>query len=139
MFLLLQGKTNQQTRDNITDDAITEEFKNSNSANNIYTYDDYGILIYQKHNTNTISSLSINFIRQKYDFSPYNSFSGKLIAGKTVDIRSDEEKLKKIKGLVLDLPMFFYQKEGFYRLLCNKNYCVIHSGTNIKSGFRNYQ
>lgn len=115
MFLLLQGKTNQQTRDNITDDAITEEFKNSNSANNIYTYDDYGILIYQKHNTNTISSLSINFIRQKYDFSPYNSFSGKLIiAGKTVDIRSDEEKLKKIKGLVLDPPMFFYQKEGFY-------------------------
>jgi len=75
--------------------------------NNIYTYDQYGILIYQKPNTKTISSITIDFLKQNHPFSPEKPFSGILkINAKKIDKSTSLLLLKVSVGLKIENTNF---------------------------------
>lgn len=56
--------------------AIGQYDRVSNLANNIYTYDSKGILLYEAPNTSKVSEINIGWITESYDFSSKTTFSG---------------------------------------------------------------
>jgi hypothetical protein len=75
--------------------------------NNIYTYDQYGILVYQKPNTKSISSITIDFKKQNHLFSPEKPFSGIMkINAKKIDLFTSMLLLKESIGLDVENTNF---------------------------------
>ncbi len=75
--------------------------------NNIYTYDQYGILVYQKPNTKSISSITIDFKKQNHLFSPEKPFSGIMkINAKNIDLFTSMLLLKESIGLDVENTNF---------------------------------
>jgi hypothetical protein len=68
--------------------------------NNIYTYDKLGILLYQRPGEETISAISLDFVKWNYDFSPKNSFQGAFVVDGRV-LRSDfpQSALPSLRGV----------------------------------------
>jgi hypothetical protein len=92
------------TKEKIQSTYEIEEKKQKfgSTPNNIYTYDNYGILIYQKAGEKEINSISIDFKKQNYVFSPSTAFSGILkINGVSIDRNTSLTQLKKIEGLLI--------------------------------------
>lgn len=77
--------------------------KMGTNINNIYTYDKLGLLIYQKPNTKTISSIAIDFKKQSYSFSPKSTFQGILrINGTVISYYTSLQALKEIPSLSIE-------------------------------------
>ncbi len=75
--------------------------------NNIFTYDNYGILVYQSPEEQVINSISIDFEKQSYDFSPSNPFSGILkLHGTIIDGNTSIAELKKISQIEISESSF---------------------------------
>lgn len=90
------------TKEKIQSTSEIEETKRKFGSipNNIYSYDDYGILIYQKAGEKEINSISIDFEKQDYAFSPSTEFSGILkINGKSIERSTSLSQLRKIEKL----------------------------------------
>ncbi len=68
--------------------------------NTIWTYDDLGIRIYITPETGNLKSISLDFKKQDYDFSPKNAYSGELIIyGFYISRHTPIVSLKKIPEL----------------------------------------
>lgn len=79
--------------------------------NTIHTYDDAGIMLYHPPHSNEIISVSIDYTRGDYEFSPKHVFSGNLvIGGSIVQSTSSLDFLKSINTLTLEDSSF-----GVYR------------------------
>jgi len=66
-------------------------------SNDIHTYDEKGIILYQKPGTPTVSDFNIYFnLKENYKFTPQSIFSGEFyIEGVRVDQNLSLEELKK--------------------------------------------
>lgn len=56
--------------------AIGRYDRVANLANNIYTYDSKGVLLYEAPDSGKISEINVSFIVDKYDFSAKTGFTG---------------------------------------------------------------
>jgi len=75
--------------------------------NTIHTYDDAGIMLYHPPHSNEIISISIDFARSDYEFSPKHAFSGILvIGGSNIQTSSSLDSLKSINALTVDDSSF---------------------------------
>ncbi len=77
------------------------------APNNIFTYDNSGILLYQGVNKKEINSFSIFFEKQDYDFSPSVPFSGTLkLYDAIIDKNTSLTELKKISKIEVSESTF---------------------------------
>lgn len=98
------------TRSKIQSESEIREKKEKFGSvpSNIYTYDKDGILLYQKPDGSIINSITIDFVEQKYDFSPRETYNSKLIFNAVEINRSTSlAKLKKIPGIIIDDGIYF--------------------------------
>jgi hypothetical protein len=96
------GKPTKEKKQSPTEIQETK-LKFGTKPNNIYIYDNYGILIYQKVGEKEINSISIDFKKQNYPFSPTKAFTGTLkINDISIDRNTSLTQLKKIKGLIIN-------------------------------------
>ncbi len=87
----------------LSSDIEKIRLKYGTHPNNIFTWDNYGILVYQNPENGEINSLSIDFIKQDYNFSPSQTFSGILLLdGVRIDQNTTLESLKKIAKLKIN-------------------------------------
>lgn len=81
----------------------TTKQKFGGAPNNIYTYDNYGVLIYQAVDRKEINTISIDFKKQDYKFSPTTAFSGTVkLNDIAIDKNTSLTDLKKIAGLTIN-------------------------------------
>jgi hypothetical protein len=117
-LIQLIGQPSRSKIQSETEIKIAQE-KFGTLPSNIYTYDDDGILLYQKPDGNIINSITIDFIKQKYDFSPQKTYNQVLLFNTfQIDRNTSLFELKKIPGIIVDEGIYFTNSAllGKYRL-----------------------
>lgn len=75
--------------------------------NTIWTYDDIGVRIYINPENGKLKSISLDFKKANYDFSPISTFSGEfLIHGFNISMHTPIVSLKKLPELTFDNSPF---------------------------------
>ena len=102
---ILGNPSTEKIQSAIEIQKIKEKF--GTTANNIYTYDDHGIRIYQQSDKKEIKAISIDFKRQDNSFSPSSPFSGILtLNGVVIDKNTSLAELRMIQGLEISATNF---------------------------------
>jgi hypothetical protein len=77
--------------------------RTSRLSNTIYTYDELGILLYQKPNQDSIISVSVDLIKTNYPFSPKKAFNGIIIvADRAMRTTFQQSNLLTFKDVEID-------------------------------------
>jgi hypothetical protein len=89
--------------------------------NTIYTYDQLGMILYQRPGEKAVSSISLDLVRSDYKFSPKSSFKGVLIVTDHV-LRTDfpQSALLKLHGVEVD-PSDTELSLSLTKATCGKN------------------
>lgn len=117
-LIQLIGQPSRSKIQSETEIKIAQE-KFGTLPSNIYTYDLDGILLYQKPYGNTINSITIDFIKQKYDFSPQKTYNQVLLFNTfQIDRNTSLSELKKIPGIIIEDGIYFTNSAllGKYKL-----------------------
>jgi hypothetical protein len=71
--------------------------------NTIHTYDDLGILLYQRPGESTVSDITLVLMKAGYDFSPRKTFQGTLkVAGQVLHSELPRPAIRNLKGVRID-------------------------------------
>lgn len=107
------GNPTKEKIQSLTEIQETKE-KFGSIPNNIFTWDNYGILVYQKADKKEINSISIDFKGQDFDFSPSTPFSGTLkLNGVKIDKNTSLDELRKISRLEISETIVKVHRASF--------------------------
>lgn len=96
--------------------SVYEEY--GSTPNNLYTYDQQGLIIYQKPEAEHINSILVVFAGNKdFPFSPNHSFSGKFeINGVPIDRNTTFQDLNSIQDLEIEQKSSNFRLASFYNI-----------------------
>jgi len=72
------NKISKQVDPSLIEDILGTPDRISLKFNTIWTYDKLGIRVYIEPNSGKVTSISLDFVKEDYDFSPKNPFSGEM-------------------------------------------------------------